>query len=117
MKFFGETLRIATRGPGLYDFSAAARAVVHKSGVADGLATCFIRHTSASLVIQENADHDGRLRRKRYANPAFAASSFSDTSGRAPRCEITSAAANEPHRPQSASDFPRTKAERNPAAN
>lgn len=58
MKSVSETVRVATRGPGLYDFTAAARAVVRKSGVADGLATCFIRHTSASLVIQENADSD-----------------------------------------------------------
>ncbi len=45
-------------GPGLYDFTREAQAVVARSGVAVGLATCFVRHTSASLVIQENADPD-----------------------------------------------------------
>ena len=49
---------IATRGPGLYPFHTAAGDFVQRSGMADGLLTCFIRHTSASLVIQENADPD-----------------------------------------------------------
>jgi secondary thiamine-phosphate synthase enzyme len=53
-----ETVRIAARGPGLYVFTDAARSFVRETRLADGLLTCFIRHTSAALVIQENADPD-----------------------------------------------------------
>jgi secondary thiamine-phosphate synthase enzyme len=53
-----ETLRLGTKGPGLYVFTRKAEAFVAESGVVDGLLTCFVRHTSASLVIQENADPD-----------------------------------------------------------
>ncbi len=45
-------LTIQTNGPGLYEFTAQARALTKGSG----LLTLFIRHTSASLLIQENAD-------------------------------------------------------------
>ncbi|MBN9567754.1 MAG: YjbQ family protein [Alphaproteobacteria bacterium] len=58
MKQAFETLHIPTSGPGLYDVTARAVGFVAKAGVADGLLTCFIRHTSASLLIQENADPD-----------------------------------------------------------
>ena len=51
-----EDLRQATRGRALYDLTAAVRGVVARSGVRTGLCTVFCRHTSASLVIQENAD-------------------------------------------------------------
>jgi secondary thiamine-phosphate synthase enzyme len=50
-----ETLRVATRR-GLVEITPEVRAAVRASGVREGLATVFIRHTSASLVIQENAD-------------------------------------------------------------
>ena len=50
------SLSIATKGRGLHDVTAEVRRVVAESGVATGLCTCFLRHTSASLVIQENAD-------------------------------------------------------------
>jgi secondary thiamine-phosphate synthase enzyme len=47
---------VRTKGRGLYDVTGEVRAVVAKTGVREGLCTVFIRHTSASLVIQENAD-------------------------------------------------------------
>jgi secondary thiamine-phosphate synthase enzyme len=53
-----DSLEIATRGPGLYPFSGPARRFVELSDIADGLLTCFIRHSSASLLVQENADPD-----------------------------------------------------------
>jgi secondary thiamine-phosphate synthase enzyme len=56
MKVHQRTLSIPTRGQGLYDVTKQVAAVVAESGVITGLATVFIRHTSASLVIQENAD-------------------------------------------------------------
>jgi secondary thiamine-phosphate synthase enzyme len=53
-----ETLSVETRGPGLTDQTAAVRAWLDRIGAGDGLLTLFIRHTSASLLIQENADPD-----------------------------------------------------------
>jgi secondary thiamine-phosphate synthase enzyme len=58
MKPASHSLTVPTRGAGLYEFTDAAQAFVASSGIADGLLTCFIRHTSASLLIQENADPD-----------------------------------------------------------
>ncbi|NOX74677.1 MAG: YjbQ family protein [Alphaproteobacteria bacterium] len=46
------TLTIATNGPGLYEFTDQVHAIARGTG----LLTLFIRHTSASLLIQENAD-------------------------------------------------------------
>lgn len=51
------TLTIAVpRGQGLYDITPEVTAVVTASGSVEGLCTVFVRHTSASLIIQENAD-------------------------------------------------------------
>jgi len=47
-----------TRGAGLYDVTSELRAWVGRQQMREGLLTVFIRHTSASLVIQENADPD-----------------------------------------------------------
>ena len=49
-------LSVYTRGQGLYDMTAQIVSVVSKSGINEGLCTLFIQHTSASLIIQENAD-------------------------------------------------------------
>jgi secondary thiamine-phosphate synthase enzyme len=49
-------LEIATHGIGLYDLTPRLVDAVAKSGVREGLAVVFVRHTSASLLIQENAD-------------------------------------------------------------
>jgi secondary thiamine-phosphate synthase enzyme len=50
------TVSLQTRGRGLYDVTAEVARVVAESGVTTGLCTIFLKHTSASLVIQENAD-------------------------------------------------------------
>ena len=55
MKQHAETLHVETRR-GLTEITDAVRRVLGRSGVSQGLCTLFIRHTSASLVIQENAD-------------------------------------------------------------
>jgi secondary thiamine-phosphate synthase enzyme len=47
---------LSVDGQGLYDITSQVAAAVAQSGVGDGLATVFIQHTSASLLIQENAD-------------------------------------------------------------
>ena len=49
---------IRTRGKGLYPFTTDVSAWVSSAKVATGLLTLFVQHTSASLVIQENADPD-----------------------------------------------------------
>jgi secondary thiamine-phosphate synthase enzyme len=56
VKAHQETLRIATRGRGFTNVTAEVGHVVAAAGVETGLCTVFLRHTSASLVIQENAD-------------------------------------------------------------
>ncbi len=49
-------LSVETHGRGLVDVTARVAAAVERSGVEDGLCTVFIHHTSASLVMSENAD-------------------------------------------------------------
>lgn len=51
-------LTIATRGAGFYEFTDRAQLFVSESGAREGLLTLFMRHTSCSLLIQENADPD-----------------------------------------------------------
>ena len=51
-------LTVSTHGQGLYEFTDEAAAFVRRAGAAEGLLTVFVRHTSASLLIQENADDD-----------------------------------------------------------
>ena len=52
------TLEINCRGRGLFEFTDRVRSFVAESGIGQGLLTLFCRHTSASLLIQENADPD-----------------------------------------------------------
>jgi secondary thiamine-phosphate synthase enzyme len=56
MAMHQETVEIATDGRGLVDVTGAVDAVVKRSRVSTGLCVVFVQHTSASLVIQENAD-------------------------------------------------------------
>ena len=58
MKQSFKTIEIATHGPGLRAFTDQAARLVDESQIVDGLLTAFVRHTSASLVVQENADSD-----------------------------------------------------------
>jgi secondary thiamine-phosphate synthase enzyme len=51
-----ETLEVRTRTPGLSNVTADVSAVIARSKITTGLCTVFVQHTSASLVIQENAD-------------------------------------------------------------
>ncbi|WP_371746716.1 secondary thiamine-phosphate synthase enzyme YjbQ [Shinella sp. H4-D48] len=53
-------IEISTRGQGLYEFTREVEAFVREAGVTEGLLTVFVRHTSCSLLIQENADPDVR---------------------------------------------------------
>lgn len=60
------TLEIRTRGRGLYLFTAEVLEWLRKTGVESGLLTLFIQHTSASLLIQENADPDVQADLERF---------------------------------------------------
>ena len=53
-------LTIRTRGRGFYEFTNDVTAWVSQTGFKNGLVTLHLRHTSASLLIQENADPDVR---------------------------------------------------------
>ena len=55
-----QTLEIATRGKGTVEITDAVARFVSSSGVREGIVTVFVRHTSASLVIMENADPSAR---------------------------------------------------------
>ena len=56
MKLHQETVRIEPRGPGLHDVTGQIRRVVTAAGLRTGLVNVCVLHTSASLVVQENAD-------------------------------------------------------------
>ncbi|MBA3538296.1 MAG: YjbQ family protein [Deltaproteobacteria bacterium] len=71
-------LSVGTRARGTYDITRDVARVVSASGVRDGLATVFIHHTSASLIVCENADPSVRRDLETFAarlvpdgDPAF----------------------------------------------
>ena len=66
MKAHTDQFTVATRGKGTYDITAEVVRVVRASGVTTGTATVFLQHTSASLVIYENADPSAREDLHRY---------------------------------------------------
>jgi secondary thiamine-phosphate synthase enzyme len=60
-----ETISVETRGQGLYEITAQVRPLVK---IDEGLCTLFVRHTSASLVVQENADPTAKQDLERWLN-------------------------------------------------
>jgi secondary thiamine-phosphate synthase enzyme len=66
MKVFQESIEVRTTGRGLVDITEAVQHVVGAAGVKTALCTVFCRHTSASLVIQENADPSVRRDMQRF---------------------------------------------------
>lgn len=60
MKAFTAEFTIRTRGKGTYEITDEVAGFVRESGVTTGTATVFIQHTSASLIIYENADPSAR---------------------------------------------------------
>ena len=62
------TIGLTTRRQGLLDITDQITDWVRQQGIADGLLTIFCRHTSASLVIQENAAPAVRRDMERYFN-------------------------------------------------
>jgi len=61
-------LSIKVPGKGLHEITGEVHAVISGSGVREGLCTLFLQHTSASLVIQENADPAARRDLERWLN-------------------------------------------------
>ncbi len=60
MTVHSREITVSTRGKGTYEITRELRGFVTASGVQDGQLTVFVRHTSASLVIMENADPEAR---------------------------------------------------------
>jgi len=61
-------IRLRTRGQGLHEFTGEVARVVREAGVDEGLCTVFVRHTSASLLVQENADPSAQRDLERWLN-------------------------------------------------
>jgi secondary thiamine-phosphate synthase enzyme len=60
MNAFTHTFVVGTRGKGTYEITEEVARIVRDSGIATGTATVFVQHTSASLIIYENADPSAR---------------------------------------------------------
>lgn len=66
MRQLSHQLSISTRGKGLYSISRQVESWAAESGMRQGLLTLFMQHTSASLLIQENADPDVQSDLEKY---------------------------------------------------
>lgn len=69
MPMLGQSLHelvLSTRGRGFYEFTEQVADLVRHSGIQTGLATLHLQHTSASLLIQENADPEVRRDLERF---------------------------------------------------
>lgn len=62
------TLEVPTRGQGLHPITDSVRSALARCGLDEGLCTLFIRHTSASLLIQENYDDSARVDLENWLN-------------------------------------------------
>ncbi len=63
-----KTFHLDTPGQGLHEITSRVQSLLKDSGIAEGLCTVFVRHTSASLVIQENADPTAKRDLERWLN-------------------------------------------------
>ncbi len=63
-----QSIAIPARGQGLHPITDAVRPAVADCGLSEGLCTLFIRHTSASLLIQENYDDSARVDLENWLN-------------------------------------------------
>lgn len=66
MEHWAKTLTIATAGRGTIDVTSKVQRVVDRSGVRSGLCNVFVHHTSASLIVCENADPEVRADLERF---------------------------------------------------
>ncbi|HEX9724222.1 MAG TPA: secondary thiamine-phosphate synthase enzyme YjbQ [Vicinamibacteria bacterium] len=61
-------ITVSTSGQGLHEITDQVESVVQQAGLAEGLCTVMVQHTSASLVIQENADPAARRDLENWLN-------------------------------------------------
>lgn len=61
-------LQINTQGQGLYEFTNQLQAAVTELDISEGLCSLFVRHTSCSLIIQENADPSAKADLENWLN-------------------------------------------------
>ena len=66
MRAHAETIEVQTKGKGTFEITRDVERIARASGVTTGTATVFIQHTSASLVIFENADRSARVDLKEF---------------------------------------------------
>jgi secondary thiamine-phosphate synthase enzyme len=66
MKAVTESFTLSTKGKGTYEITGEVASLLKRSGITTGLATVFLQHTSASLVIYENADPTARADLHRF---------------------------------------------------
>lgn len=66
MKAHCITFEVSTRGKGTYEITDRVARAVQESGVETGTVTVFVQHTSASLIIFENADRSARVDLEEY---------------------------------------------------
>lgn len=66
MRQFLRYLSVSTRGRGFYELTDEVEKLLRQSGISAGLATLHVQHTSASLLIQENADPEVRRDFERF---------------------------------------------------
>jgi secondary thiamine-phosphate synthase enzyme len=66
MKAITESFDVPTKGKGTYEITDQVESLLRTSGIRTGLATVFVQHTSASLVIYENADLTARADLHRF---------------------------------------------------
>lgn len=61
MKAQSESFELPTRGKGTYEITDQVARIVQNAGVSTGTASIFVQHTSASLIVFENADRSARV--------------------------------------------------------
>lgn len=66
MSGYADGFEVRTRGKGTYEITDEVAGIVRDSGIQTGAVTVFVRHTSASLLIYENADYSAREDLHRY---------------------------------------------------
>ncbi len=91
--FYQRSVEIQTRGRGLVDVTREVAAIVAEASVTVGLCSVFVQHTSASLVIQENADPSVLRDLQRWMDRLAPSPTCTSTTTRAPTtCPATCAA-------------------------
>lgn len=60
MNWYKDTIQVATPGKGLHEFTDQVQSRIREWGVREGICFLFLQHTSASLIISENADPTAR---------------------------------------------------------